>query len=185
MRSEYIEEKKLVETVLNLSAFGDVIENPKKNYDPSKVQDMTFKSFKAALPAADKTIQTQANCVTSKALMHTAQIKLLHWQTKSYAEHKALNKLFGDFVELTDNLVESVMGKYGRPVLNSEESTFVVKNYNFDVADDLAQYMKVLYDCYANECKSLFNPQVDSEIVNILDEIIAVIDKTKYLLTLK
>ncbi len=174
-----------MDTVLNLSAFGDVIENPKKNYDPAKVQDMTFKSFKAALPAPDKKEMNKQNCVASKALMHSAQVKLLHWQTKSYAEHKALDKLFNQLIDLTDGLVESVMGKYGRPELTPEEATFTVRNYNYESNDDLSHYMKVLYDCYANECRSLFDPQVDSEIVNIIDEIIAIIDKTKYLLTLK
>ncbi len=174
-----------MDTVLNLSAFGDVIENPKKNYDPSKVQDMTFKSFKAALPAPDKKISNQPNCVASKSLMHSAQVKLLHWQTKSFAEHKALDELFGSLIDLTDGLVESVMGKYGRPELSGEEATFTVKNYNFESNDDLSHYMQVLYDCYANECKSIFDPQVDPEIINIIDEIIAVVDKTKYLLTLK
>ncbi len=174
-----------MDTVLNLSAFGDVIENPKKNPEPTQMKDMTFKSFKDALPPAEKKDMSQVNCVTHKALLHSAQIKLLHWQTESYAQHKALDKLFGSFIDLNDDLVESVMGKYGRPQLNQEESALTVKNYDLQDPDNVSQYMKELYDCYANECRTMFDPQIDSEIVNIIDEILAIVDKTKYLLTLK
>jgi len=36
----------------------------------------------------------QANQVAGKVLMNMAQAKLLHWQTKSRAEHEALDELF-------------------------------------------------------------------------------------------
>jgi len=39
--------------------------------------------------------------------------------------------------------------------------------------------------CYSKECKSYFTAEEDPEILNILDEIIALLDKTMYLLTLK
>ena len=38
-----------------------------------------------------------------------------HHQTETYAVHKALGKFYDEILELTDGLVESVSGIYGRP----------------------------------------------------------------------
>lgn len=176
-----------MDKVLNLSAFGDIIENPYKQEGGEN--DVTFHSFMKN-KTVDQEISTDSiasvNCVASEALCHSAQIKLLHWQTHSFAEHKALDKLFSGFLALTDELVESVMGKYGRPVLDSQMSTIKVVNYaNPESPDGLRIYMGKLKECYSVKCKKVFSPEKDPEILNIIDEIIALIDKTTYLLTLK
>lgn len=36
-----------------------------------------------------------------------------HLQTKSYAEHKALNEFYDEIVELVDDLAEAAQGQYG------------------------------------------------------------------------
>jgi len=41
------------------------------------------------------------------------QLKIHHWQTKSYAEHKALGKLYEKVFELKDEIVEKIMGYSG------------------------------------------------------------------------
>lgn len=38
---------------------------------------------------------------------------IMHLQTTSYAEHKALNDVYEDIVELRDRFIESYQGKYG------------------------------------------------------------------------
>ena len=53
---------------------------------------------------------------------------------------------------------------------------------NVEVDDEAIEKMK---HCYSKECKSYFTAEEDPEILNILDEIIALLDKTMYLLTLK
>lgn len=187
--------------VLNLSAFGDIIENPNKRDEKSahsdkktmEPTDSTFSSFltfdrlkgepkKNEAPAKENPV----NLIVHEVLSHTAQIKLLHWQTHSFAEHKALDGLFNDFIDLTDGLVESIMGKYGRPILGEQMGNFTVVDYkNPESPDGLNVFMDKLYSCYSDRCKSCFSAEKDSEILNIIDEIIAIIDKTKYLLSLK
>jgi hypothetical protein len=51
--------------------------------------------------------------------------------------------------------------------------------------DGLPQFMENLDKCYRETCYSMFNEKDDSEILNIIQEILSLIDKTKYLLTLK
>jgi len=43
------------------------------------------------------------------------QFRFLHWQTKSYAKHKAYGKFYDNLDDLIDKFVEVYMGKYGRP----------------------------------------------------------------------
>ena len=170
-----------MDNVLNLSAFGEVIPGKKK-------EDITFKSFmeepkKEEMPESPaKDQKDPASFVAMKALVHSSQIKLLHWQTKSYAEHKTFDKLFKGLIGLQDDLVEVIMGKYGRPTLNDDGGSLSLYNY----ADcDCVDVIKKIKDCYCNDCKSYFTAENDPEILNILDEIIAFLDKTMYLLTLK
>ena len=47
------------------------------------------------------------------------QLKVDHWQTKSYAEHKALGKAYKALDGLFDRFIELVYGREGIPALTS------------------------------------------------------------------
>ena len=118
--------------------------------------------------------------------MHMAQTKLLHWETRSLAEHQSLDELFKRLIKIGDHLVESVMGKYGRPELTPEEATFTLSNYdNPEDPDGLPIFLKNIDNCFRNECTSVFSQEKDPEILNIIQEILGVIDNVSYLLTLQ
>lgn len=168
-----------MDQVLNLSAFGDVIEDPEKRKG-QEFADFTFGSSRKKEDGESHEVSVP-NSLAKEALKHSAQIKMFHWQTRSYAEHKALDKLFGGLTDLTDGLIESLMGKYGRPDFGGGCSVEIM-DYS---EENLRNYMESLYSCYAEECKGKLNPDQDSEIINIIDEIVALVDKTKYLLSLK
>ncbi len=196
------------DNVLNLNAFGDLIE-PKgrreyqhpepivsspdatdKEVIPltvvKKADNPDFHSDSKEKSGRNSKGSNQANQVAEKVLMHMAQTKLLHWQTKSRAEHEALDVLFGDLVKIGDQLVESVMGKYGRPELSPEQSTFSLTNYeNPENPDGLPRFIKSIDNCFRNECSCLFSQEDDPEIHNIIQEILGVIDNISYLLTLQ
>ena len=193
------------DNVLSLNAFGELIEpRGKREYKPEEpaapkmdtevipLTRVTPKEMPVLLPEKPKSEgrysrgSAQANQVASKVLMHMAQTKLLHWQTKSLAEHESLDKLFGELVDNGDELVESVMGKYGRPELTQEEANFTLVNYeNPDSPDGLPVFLKNIDNCFRNECASLFPEDKDPEIHNLIQEILGTIDKISYLLTLQ
>jgi hypothetical protein len=191
-----------MEGVLNLSAFGDIIENPRKKARKEMELELpvkqavpsmgnqpetgfTFDQFRKnssdSLPIQPVATAKQ-NTIACKLLKNTAQEKLFQWQTCSYSEHKTLDKFLDNFLKLSDTLMESIMGKYGRPQLTVEDSTLQMVNYD---SQDISHFMDSLYECYSCEVKEFFDPKKDSELINTLDEILALIDKTKYLLTLK
>jgi hypothetical protein len=196
------------DNVLSLNAFGDLIEpKGKREYKQEEpiapVPDAMDKEIipLTVVTKAEKPVllpdspeesgrnsrgSKQANQVAAKVLMHMAQTKLLHWQTKSRAEHEALDVLFGDLVKIGDQLVESVMGKYGRPELTPEQATFTLSNYeNPENPDGLPRFINSIDNCFRNECSSLFSQEKDPEIHNIIQEILGVIDNVSYLLTLQ
>ena len=62
----------------------------------------------------------------SLALLNSATCAhLQHWQTKSYANHKALAKYYKAVPDLVDRLVESYMGRYG--ALDEFEEEFEIE----------------------------------------------------------
>jgi len=103
------------------------------------------------------------------ALLNSATCAhLQHWQTRSYANHKALAKYYEAIPDLVDTLVESWMGKYG-PVGEFEEE--------FEIEKDPVRYFKALQKYVAENRKHL--PK-DSELQNTIDEIVNLIDSTLY-----
>jgi len=194
------------DNVISLNAFGDLIEpNGKREYTQEKPADpapmnkeiipltVVSKDEKPVLlPDSPKEGgrysrgSKQANQVAGKVLMHMAQTKLLHWETRSLAEHQALDELFKRLVKVGDHLVESVMGKYGRPQLTPEEATFTLSNYdNPENPDGLPRFINNIDNCFRNECTSVFSQEKDPEILNIIQEILGIIDNVSYLLTLQ
>lgn len=108
------------------------------------------------------------------------QFKFLHWQTKSYPEHITFGKLYDDLGDLIDELVEVWMGKKGRPEFDPE---FTISLKDIEYVDYM-QFMDDFLDFLVSFVDSL-DPEYDSDIINLRDEIMALINKGKYLLTLK
>lgn len=104
--------------------------------------------------------------------------KMYHWQTTSYANHKATDKLLGKLADLVDGFLEKYFGLFGRPVLRSG-SNISVENMN------KAKFLKLV-----NAADEYFRGPMgkliskNSELMNIRDEMLAELDQTKYLLTL-
>jgi len=98
---------------------------------------------------------------------------LVHLQTTSYAEHKALNNYYDTLLDLTDSLIESYMGTVGKRV-----------NFKIPASEYVnpKQHLTQLKQ-YLMKHRTVFGAE-NTHIQNILDEIVALITKTLYLLTL-
>ena len=100
-----------------------------------------------------------------------------HHQTDSYAVHKALNKFYDGILDLTDGLVESVSGIYGRPTKYQIDSPVDYKN-----PEQVVKYFKSVYNLIEKERKDIYQ---ETWIQNQVDEISALFAQTLYLLSLK
>ena len=93
----------------------------------------------------------------------------VHLRTKSYAQHKALNSFYEDIVELSDSLYETYAGKYGQIRFDAGAS---VKE------EDPIKYFENMGDMLS-DAQDFFNEK-DTHLINILDEIKALIYRTLY-----
>ena len=115
------------------------------------------------------------SCITH-LLEAQLSIRMQHWLTTSYAEHKALGKLYGGLDGLIDTFVETLIGEKGREVL-SEINTITVNDDIEDVLEDLEETLR-------NDIPTDFSDK-ETALLNIRDEMLALLQQTKYLLTLK
>jgi hypothetical protein len=100
-------------------------------------------------------------------------IHLTHLQTVNYAEHKALNSYYDGILGFTDTLTETYFGTIGKRInikipaseyMNSRAHLTYMKDYIFKHRGVLGME--------------------NTNIQNIIDEIIGLITETLYLLTL-
>jgi len=118
----------------------------------------------------------------TKFLSILNQIKIFHWQTKSYAEHQALGSLYETLDGLVDEFVEVFSGSRGQVPKAQDLFKATAKNYESNEA--CMAYLDEARDFLTNEVKS-FLTEDDSELYNIRDEMLAAVNKTKYLLSLR
>jgi hypothetical protein len=109
------------------------------------------------------------------------QVKILHLQTAFKAEHLAFGLFYDTFTELMDTLIEAIAGKYGTDKLKFNEASIIVYDYSaakpvfFDLVDEI---LRVKFS-------SIFNRDKDSELFNIIDEMLDLKNKVQYLLQMK
>lgn len=108
------------------------------------------------------------------------QLKICHWQTKSYARHMAFGEAYDTLEDLIDNFIEVSMGKYGKFKLSEEEKVLNIENItDIDLKtciNDAKAQLISLADELGDE---------DTDLLNIKDEMLATINKLAFLLTLE
>jgi hypothetical protein len=106
-------------------------------------------------------------------LMHSrTQVHVFHLQTKSYAEHIALNGYYDGIVGLVDGLVESFQGQYD--IIDKYEN-YAINNYISNA--DTIKYFKALMKTVADLRTSVKD---DSHLQNEIDNIVNLIASTLY-----
>jgi hypothetical protein len=100
----------------------------------------------------------------SRDMMHIA-----HLQTTSFAEHKALNAYYDGILELTDNFTEVYFGRFKRVEIVIPEAKVMSS----------VEHMKEMQQLIDGERNNY-----PSELQNIMDEMLGLVNKTLYLLTL-
>ena len=109
------------------------------------------------------------------------QIKLYHWQTKSYARHKATDSVIDALDTNIDKYVEVYMGKYGRPKLTSRTNTIKIGNLR---ETSIVKFIKSCIHVLQYDLAKGLKP-ADTVLMNIRDEMLGELDQLLYLFTLK
>ncbi len=122
--------------------------------------------------------EIKSNCeeMVSKLLHSRTQSHVFHLQTKSYAEHKALQDYYEDVVDLIDEITESYQGKHGiiegyksYDIVNYQNNSQVVKYFQ-DLEKEVQKLREFFKESY-----------LQNEIDNVEKLINSTIYKLKYL----
>ena len=113
--------------------------------------------------------------IAGKLTYFHEQLHLLHWQTKSYAEHQALGGIYDYVHDFKDGVIEKLMGYTGKrpgvykiePLSNADSNSVVTALMDF-----------------SSNLKSYAESNSSHEIANLADALSGEAAKTKYLLTL-
>jgi len=137
-----------------------------------KEQEVKASEIKAEVDGKGELIQT-----TFMQMQH--QYKILHWQTTSFSQHKSFDEIVSSLMENTDEFIETYMGKYGRVIA---ANTFNITLANYKDTDFMALTDK--YIGFLIGLNDMLDKSVDSDLLNIRDEILGSLNQLKYLLTL-
>jgi DNA-binding ferritin-like protein len=113
--------------------------------------------------------------VASKLTYFHEQLHLLHWQTKSYAEHQALGGLYDYVHDFKDGVVEKLMGYTGKRV-----GVFKIDALGAASADAVVSELI----SFASSLRKYAEANGYNDISNLADSLSGEAAKTKYLLTL-
>ena len=110
-------------------------------------------------------------------------IKVYHWQTTNYAQHNATDNLHTQMSLLIDQFVEVIQGKKGVNRLRVNDNTITL--YNIDDID-IIQYMENFKYFLVSELPDAIKMpgMSQSDLFNIRDEMLSIINKTLYLFSL-
>jgi hypothetical protein len=118
------------------------------------------------------------SCI-QKILNFNNEIRLHHWGTQSYAAHIALGKLYEGLDVLLDTFAETYMGVNGKQEIKDMHDLSLNGPFKIGINSVLDSFE----DFLKNELPKEIKPD-QTALLNIRDEMLGLIQQTKYLLTL-
>jgi DNA-binding ferritin-like protein len=106
-------------------------------------------------------------------------IKLYHWRTRSFAQHKATDELYSKLNENIDTFVEILLGKnQSRVIMMEQRINLYDAPTTMKLKDRIFEYREFLIDLNMQ-----FDYKKDSDLLNVRDEILGNINQFLYLLS--
>ena len=111
-------------------------------------------------------------------------VKLYHWRTFSYAQHKATDELYSNLNESIDSFVEIMLGKKGNRVNLTGTKSIPLHDYS-DISGfkrEVEMYKEYLIGLTTDRG---YDSKKDTDLLNVRDEILGHLNQFTYLLTFK
>jgi len=106
-------------------------------------------------------------------------VKLFHWKTKSYSQHKATDELYARLNEHIDTFVEILLGRDESRIKTIEKKCNLV---NYSSTTDFKKKVYEFRD-FLIDISNHFDSSKDTDLLSIRDEILVDINQFLYLLT--
>jgi DNA-binding ferritin-like protein len=106
-------------------------------------------------------------------------VKLYHWKTRSFSQHKATDELYSRLNDHIDTFVEVLLGK------DQSRINMIEKNIELLDASSTKEFQKRVFEYrgFLTDLDRYFDQKRDTDLLNIRDEILADINQFLYLLT--
>lgn len=111
-------------------------------------------------------------------------VKLYHWKTSSYSQHKATDELYTNLNTNIDTFVEIMLGKTGSRVNLTGQKTLPLLDYT-NVEDFKKEIEKYKVFLISMNKDAGINITTNSDLLNVRDEILGNLNQFTYLLTFK
>lgn len=171
---------------INLDDAIEIIPKKKtKKYTP-KLKKNT-KNIKFIIDSASTEIisdKYSEQLIVTTFLQMLNTVKLYHWKTTSYPEHKATDELYSNLNKNIDSFVEVMLGKTGSRVNLTGQKTLPLLDYTNleDFKKEIEKYKVFLINMNKDAGINITN---NSDLLNIRDELLANLNQFTYLLTFK
>jgi high-affinity Fe2+/Pb2+ permease len=110
-------------------------------------------------------------------LLHSqTQVHIFHLQTKSYSEHKALQRYYEGIDALVDGIIESYQGKYD--VVTGYNS---IKTEEYKSSEQVIKYFKALDSMVEKNRKSVKESFLQNQIDTVQELIFSTLYKLRFL----
>ena len=123
------------------------------------------------------------NFITNLLTMHN-QFKVYHFQTQkkvgSFAQHQAFGTAYDELTEKIDDFIEIYQGKRG-VIMGKNGFNINLKNLDDNpnaFIDEFINYLTV-------HVTDALDPKADTDLLNIRDEMLGILNQTKYRLMMK
>ena len=114
--------------------------------------------------------------IAGKLAFFHEQIHLIHWQTRSFAEHTVLGEYYDFLQDFKDEVVEKLMGYTGKRIQSLKIAAIESKADSMKIVDDIMKFSKDL-ESYGDTAKF-------GDISNLAQSLSGETAKVRYLLTL-
>jgi hypothetical protein len=106
-------------------------------------------------------------------------VKLYHWKTHSFAQHKATDELYERLNENIDKFVEILLGK------DQSRVKMLEKRIDLNDPDNVKDFKTKIFEyrTFLTDMNMFFDSKKDSDLLNVRDEILGDINQFLYLLT--
>ncbi len=111
------------------------------------------------------------------------QFRVYHWQTQkkqgSFAQHDAFGKAYEALDPLIDDFIEVYQGKKGA-LMGKNGFTVNLEN----LSDDYLVFIDEAVDYFTQYLPQSLDQNTDTDLLNIKDEMLAILNQTKYRLNM-
>jgi hypothetical protein len=150
---------------------------PSKSSFQQKMRGNSSKGMDDSEEEKEEGDTSGSKCGCIEELLEAQQaLRMQHWLTKSFAQHKAIGKAYEELDELIDTFVETLIGAKSRDVLSGITS--------LAVGGDAKKILDDLEDCLKNEIPKEVGEDATG-LLAIRDDMLNLVDRTRYLLTLE